>query len=275
VKIANVSTDLSGEAHLLADARVDELYITHKAYSYDFAQSWHEHDRASIDFVLAGGGVGVYAGKEVRARPGIVEFCRHEMRHKFVSGAEGIRTMHVVIPAGVLGGYNRLMDTMMSEMTHSRAVGLAARLLRELMAQDASSKLEMESLVYELLDEVSDEVSVSRRRAGWVGRVRDVLHEVSDRPVGLGELADVAGVDKGHLARVFSQKMGMSAGVYHRRLRVAAAARSLTGSCCSIARIARDTGFSDQAHLSRVFKKHYGITPGAMRKTVQAGSYPL
>ncbi len=214
--------------------------------------------------VLAGGGEGVYHGREVRSRPGLVGFFRDQMRHKFVSGARGIRTMHVVIPAGVLRENRGLREVVVEELDCTRIVGMALRVLRELSAADRSSGLVMESLAHEMLDAVSG-VEVRSGRAGWVGVVRDYLHDMHDRSVSLDELSAVAGVSRGHLARGFKASVGMTTGEYHRRVRVARAARALAGTDESIARVAQGAGFADQAHLTRVFGGLYGVTPSVYR----------
>ncbi len=219
--------------------------------------------------VLAGGGEGVYHGREVRSRPGLVGFFRDQMRHKFVSGARGIRTMHVVIPAGVLRENRGLREVVVEELDCTRIVGMALRVLKELSATDRSSGLVMESLAHEMLDEVSGEIRGARRRSGWVGAVRDYLHDMHDRSVSLDELSAVAGVSKGHLARGFKASVGMTTGEYHRRVRVARAARALAGSDESIARVAQGAGFADQAHLTRVFGGLYGVTPSVYRASLK------
>lgn len=252
-----------------ARADVGGFTFTHKSYTHDFAQTWHEHPAGSIDFVLDGGGEGVYHGREVRSRPGLVEFFRDGVRHKFVSGARGIRSMHVVIPAGMLREIDGLRDLVVEELDHTRAVGLASRVLAELTAPDRSSGLVMESLAHELLDEVSGAIGGARRRSGWVGGVRDYLHDRRDRSVSLDELSGVAGVSKGQLARGFKGTVGMTTGEYHRRVRVAHAARELAETDATIARVARGAGFADQAHFTRVFGELYGVTPGVFRASLR------
>ena len=265
MKLDRISSDLSGEAHLLASMDAGCFRITHKAYKHGFAQSWHEHEYASIDFVLQGGGVGTYGGREVRSSAGRVEFFRGSLRHDFRSDAQGIRTMHVVIPEIMIHEHGTVRDVAVEELMHSRAVGLSVKVLGELMHPDRSSALAIESSVWALVDEVCAFSARRVGRAGWLGCVRDYLHAVSDRSVELGELADVAGVSRGHLARSFGSQLGMSAGEYHRRIRIAQAAQALSTSRRSVSNIARDTGFADQAHLTRVFGSAYGISPAKFR----------
>ncbi len=264
------NNDLSGSAFLHASAWVGEMCITHKSYTNDFTQRWHEHECGSIDFILAGGGVGTYGSREVRSSPGLVEFFREELRHKFTSDGNGIRSMHVVLPRTTLDeafGTNRVA---VEELEHSRAIGLAAGIYRELTTPDRSSELAMESLVYELLDEVRSVARKGRCRAGWLGVVRDAIHDLHDRPLSLEELSKIAGVSRGHLVRGFRTAVGITPGEYHRRVRLNRSARMLADERTSIARIATEAGFVDQAHLSNAFKKFTGMTPNEFRSVVCA-----
>lgn len=261
--------DHSGDAELLEELRAGPFRVTHKHYTHDFAQGYHEHETGSIDFILEGGGRGMYAGREIVSHAGMVEFFREEIRHKFIGGGGGIRTMHVLVPRDVLIGIEPLRDIAINTLTHSRALRLSLALLHELSCPDRSSSLEAESLIHELIDEVTRAAAAPNPRAGWVGTVRDVLDETHDRHVSLDELAHVAGVNRAHLARVFKAKLGVSVGQYHRAVRTHHAAQRLTVRGASIARVARETGFADQAHLTRVFRDHFGTTPSIYRKCLR------
>lgn len=261
--------DRSGDAELLGELRAGPFRVTHKHYTHDFAQGYHEHDAGSIDFILEGGGRGIYAGREIESCAGMVEFFREEIRHKFLGGGGGIRTMHVLLPGDLLRETPALRNIALETLTHTRAQRLALMLLRELHEPDRSSPLETESLIHELIDEVTHASSRLNARAGWIGPVRDYLHAVYDRPVSLAELADHAGVHRAHLARVFKSKLGVSVGAYHRAVRTQLAAQRLAHGRASIARIANETGFADQAHLTRVFRDQLGVTPSAYRQRLR------
>jgi AraC-like DNA-binding protein len=261
--------DHAGEAELLDELRAGPFRVTHKHYTHDFAQGYHAHEGGSIDLILEGGGRGIYAGREIVSHAGMVEFFREEIRHKFLGGGGGIRTMHVLLPGNLLRDISQLRDIACETLTHTRALRLSIALLRELRCTDRSSSLETESLIHELIDEVTNAAAAPNPRAGWIGTVRDALHALHDRPVTLDELALAAGVNRAHLARVFKSKLGVSVGQYHRSVRAHRAARRLTNHDASIARVARETGFADQAHLTRVFGDHFGITPSAYRRCLR------
>lgn len=263
------NASLSGMARMLRCRQAGDIVVTHKAYTHDFTQSWHEHEAGSIDFVLAGGGVGTYAGREVISSPGTVEFFREEVRHRFASHGTGIRSMHVVLPAAMLREIDGLRHIAVEELRHSRALSLATRLLAELMRPDASSDLQIESIAHAMIDEVAGVLARPIARAGWLGQARDLLHAKHSEPLTLSELAKHVDIDRAHLARTFKKRVGLSVGEYHRRLRLERAARLIAQGDEPLSRIARRCGFSDQSHLTRLFGAHIGASPSAYRAALR------
>jgi AraC-like DNA-binding protein len=98
-----------------------------------------------------------------------------------------------------------------------------------------------------------------------VSRVRDLLHERMDGNLGLDELAELAGIDRFRLTRLFQRAFGTSPHAYLVRLRLRAARRLLaTGR--TPAQVAAEVGFADQSHLGRWFRRAYRMTPAAYRQ---------
>jgi AraC-like DNA-binding protein len=98
-----------------------------------------------------------------------------------------------------------------------------------------------------------------------IARVRDLLHEQMDGNLGLDELADIAGIDRFRLTRLFRLAFGTSPHAYLVRLRLRAARRLLaTGR--TPAQVAAEVGFADQSHLGRWFRRAYRMTPAAYRR---------
>ena len=257
--------ELAGQAELLCEKWVGDIRVTHKCYTHDFAQTWHSHPAGTIDYVLQGGGVGTYAGREIESSPGMVEFFREDIRHRFRSHPRGIRSMHVVLPERFLRGLPQLRHTAVQALRHSDAMVLATKLLSELHTNDPSSPIQIESLVYELIDEVTNYVARREPRAGWLGQARMMLSDSLLEPISLSDVAAEVQIDRSHLARTFKARMGLSVGEYHRRLRIQRVAGELAGSDQPISGIACRFGFADQAHLTRIFRAWMGITPARYR----------
>ncbi|MEM5294151.1 AraC family transcriptional regulator [Burkholderia sp. JPY481] len=98
-----------------------------------------------------------------------------------------------------------------------------------------------------------------------IARVRDLLHEQMDGNLGLDELAELAGIDRFRLTRLFQRAFGTSPHAYLVRLRLRAARRLLAAGRTP-AQVAAEVGFADQSHLGRWFRRAYRMTPAAYRQ---------
>ncbi|HDR9007760.1 AraC family transcriptional regulator [Burkholderia vietnamiensis] len=98
-----------------------------------------------------------------------------------------------------------------------------------------------------------------------IARVRELLHTRMDGNPGLDELAELAGVDRFRLTRLFQRAYGTSPHAYLVRLRLRAARRLLAAGRTP-AQAAADVGFADQSHLGRWFRRAYRMTPAAYRR---------
>jgi AraC-like DNA-binding protein len=98
-----------------------------------------------------------------------------------------------------------------------------------------------------------------------IARVRDLLHEQMDGNMGLDELADMAGIDRFRLTRLFQRTFGTSPHAYLVRFRLRAA-RRLLAIGRTPAQVAAEVGFADQSHLGRWFRRAYRMTPAAYRR---------
>jgi AraC-like DNA-binding protein len=101
-------------------------------------------------------------------------------------------------------------------------------------------------------------------------RARDFLHAHLSEDVAIETLAEIAGISRFHLIRLFEREFGLPPHAYLLRLRLEAAKRLLAASEAPAA-IAAATGFVDQSHLSRRFKRSYGITPGQYARAMAGG----
>lgn len=99
-----------------------------------------------------------------------------------------------------------------------------------------------------------------------VRRMRDYMAANLGRPVGLDELAALAGLSRFHFCRAFKQSTGMPPHAYHLALRLERARHLLADPAVPVSEVAAATGFASQAHLTAVFRRHLGTTPGAYRQ---------
>ncbi len=109
------------------------------------------------------------------------------------------------------------------------------------------------------------------RRDAEMARVRALLDEEFDQPIGSADLERVSGLDRFETARAFRRATGTSPHRYlvGRRLN---AAHALIARGRPLSDVAAGVGFADQSHLTRAFKARYGMTPGRFRALVAAGA---
>ncbi len=133
----------------------------------------------------------------------------------------------------------------------------------------------LEGLLQSLLGAVMDPPSQNALPASGglspqhMTAVRQYMAQNIFRPVGVGELADLAGLSESWFSRAFKQTSGLSPQRWIAECRVVAAKEMMADPGRPLADIAAATGFSDQAHLSRVFRRSVGVPPSQWRRDIQ------
>jgi AraC-like DNA-binding protein len=94
---------------------------------------------------------------------------------------------------------------------------------------------------------------------GALERVREYLHANLREPCPLGDLAQVAGLRRGHLVRSFQRRFGLPPHRYLNQIRIDAA-RELLARKMPASEVAAEVGFADQSHFVRRFKAIVGAT---------------
>jgi transcriptional regulator GlxA family with amidase domain len=91
-------------------------------------------------------------------------------------------------------------------------------------------------------------------------------------PLGVAELADRAGISRGHLARVCKQHLGVSPQELLRLLRLEHAVLLLTRSDLKVQAVSELCGFANPFHFSRCCTRAYGQAPSAIREAATRGA---
>lgn len=90
-------------------------------------------------------------------------------------------------------------------------------------------------------------------------------------PIGLGEMAAVAGVSREHLCRAVQAELGCSPVAALRYVRLVRAASMLARPDHDIGGVGALCGFADPYHFSRAFRNAWGISPSAYRAGLAGG----
>jgi AraC-like DNA-binding protein len=84
----------------------------------------------------------------------------------------------------------------------------------------------------------------------------------------LTDLAEVAGLSRYHLSRIFRKAVGVSPYAYFEQIRVARA-REMLHDGLPVAVAAFGVGYADQSHFTRHFKRRFAVTPGQYARAVR------
>lgn len=93
-----------------------------------------------------------------------------------------------------------------------------------------------------------------------VARAKDFLDDAYPDDISLERLAQVAGLSRFHLLRVFGAEVGLPPHAYLTHVRVTRA-KALLAAGHPPAAAAQAVGFADQSHLARHFKRAVGVPP--------------
>lgn len=136
------------------------------------------------------------------------------------------------------------------------------------LLERSESLLERESAVVEVFGTlltqhtpllVSSRPEANEPRA--VQEVRDYLEAHLAENVSLDALADLVGLNRAYLIRVFRRSVGIPPYTYLIQIRVEHA-KSLLRTGADPAQVALEVGFGDQSHLNLHFKRVMNLTPG-------------
>jgi len=237
---------------------------------------WHEHEHASICFVVSG----FYAE---RARGRDQECGSHSMvlkpaaePHADVFGRSVARCLLIeILPVRPepIEQFSRITTRPMLARSPKLAA-LGHRLHSEFFEVDTASSLALEGLILEVLADVSRAVANESCPADprWLRHARELLHDGLGDPLTLSAVASAVGIHPSHLARTFRKRYGCTIGEYVRRLRIERASHDLLTSCAPLSEISLRSGFFDQSHFSKVFRRHTGMTPAEYRVRLKATS---
>lgn len=106
-----------------------------------------------------------------------------------------------------------------------------------------------------------------------IALTREYLHAHYTDNIALADLANIAGLSRFQVCRMFKQTFGLTPTVYQIQLRIDSA-KKLLAKGISIAAVATSTGFYDQSHFGRYFKRLVGTTPAKYAVQSAISSYP-
>jgi AraC family transcriptional regulator len=256
-----------GSLRPFASRRIEGLLVSEYLVHGPASLASHSHGRASLSLLLHGGYRVGTCNESLDVRAPMVAFFPAGVvrRVDFPAGASLFLWIHLTDEIAARVGAVRAGACGFVPVSSGRPEWLAHRILAEVRASDAASRLLIQGKVLELLGQLSrDAAGATRRHPEWLAEALRAIHD--DSGIRLGRLAALCRLHPSHLARAFKQHLGCSVGEYVRQSRVSRARCLLTASSLSLAEIAAECGFADQPHFSREFKRLVGVTPRRFRR---------
>jgi len=97
-------------------------------------------------------------------------------------------------------------------------------------------------------------------------RVTDHINANLDRPLPLGELAELVRLSNSYFSRAFKRTFEKSPHAFIMCRRIERARQQMLMSREPLSQIAVACGFADQAHLARIFRREMGSAPSQWRR---------
>lgn len=279
--------------HVKSDQRADsaprrvQLWTRLRSPQYDdFApplqivsfgsEEWHggrfvertRSETSGIEYVREGTVSFVQDGRSYSVGPGQVYLLRRGVSHRYAADRPGpLRKYYVALEGTLLESL--LLATELDTCDYTvpdspeRVVQLFQRIMELMQHKPAGFALELSTLAYRLLVELSS--SRSRRYPEPVRAAIEFIDQNLTRPLTTADICAVAGLSQTHFNRLFRQHVGLSPKQFFIRHKLAWAEHLLTQSHFSIKEIAATLGYEDPLYFSSQFRSHVGVSPKQYR----------
>lgn len=240
---------------------------------------WHEEYQFSLTQI--GAGELQYRGQRLLTPPASLFVVHPGEVHSNLPEQSGVSYRMMLVGTGLMHrvaaevyGKASALPFFPTTVIFDQAL-LRQYLALQLVLEQATTSLERQSLLLDLLAALMSRFAASRPASRTFGLERKVIRRACEylaehyaENVSLDYLAQIANLSPFHFNRVFAQQFGMPPHAYQTRLRITRA-KALLRQGWAIPEVALQTGFADQSHLNRHFKRLVTVTPGQYRKNVQ------
>lgn len=223
-----------------------------------------EHDHALAYFCMLIGGdyVETIAGREFDYELFEVGFHPARVPHRDAIGDRGGRFLCLEIPPGPLAAAEVQMRGSPALLPGDVSLQLLG--IYRSFSAGLLSPMVVESVVWELCGDLSDQAPVAERRyPRWLRQCLELVEDECASPLTVTEIAARVGVHPVHLSREFRRRFGQTLGEYAHKVRIRLACAMMKREAAPLALVAASVGFADQSHFCRVFKALVGCTPSA------------
>lgn len=261
--------DISG-LHAI-EREVSDFYLTESRYPEGMKVPSHSHENASFYFILRGSMTERCNNVTRERAPSTLVFTPPNEPHSNQIRQHGCRLFMIEIKPRWLAWAKEhaCLPDSTSHFNSAVTIKLGRQAYSEACRPDSFSPLVIEGLMLELLAAISrDQTILAQKRAPWLERARELLHERFAAKLTINEMATELGVHPVYFLTAFRRHYGCTVGEYIRHLRIEYACSQLRCADASLTEIGLAAGFFDQSHFSRTFKLLIGMTPAQYRAEV-------
>ncbi|HVX80128.1 MAG TPA: AraC family transcriptional regulator [Devosiaceae bacterium] len=230
---------------------------------------------AVLQHTLSGEGALSYEGRALAIGPGETMLVTIPHDHRYflppggqwsffylvLSGQEVTRLCAEVIATA--GPVLRL-----SPGTLDRLAGCLLALLRNEVVTPGQASAVAYGAVMALVDDLSTAAApADEKRPYWLARVMTHIEQHLDQPLGIDQLAAVAGLSRAHFVRQFTRLTGTPPSEHVFRMRMARAARLLQSSRLNVLEVALSLGFSDPNYFAKAFRRAFDVSPTEFKRS--------
>lgn len=248
----------------------------------DVAYSWHGRRRGNATFAIfqytiSGRGHLQVDGVTHLAEPGTAMLLTvPEDNHYWLAEGDSWEFFHVSLYGSEV---MRAWTAAIQRLGHlpalpweSSVVQNAASIFMQMRENKVQNPFAASALAYALaMDLLATAVSPGGDRPeARPAAIERAVHYIRDHlaePIGLDDMAAVAGMSRYHFSRCFRDSEGVPPGEYLMAKRLQQAVHLLQTTRHSLESIANQCGYRDVNYFVRAFRKAMGITPGSFRRS--------
>jgi AraC family transcriptional regulator len=225
---------------------------------YDSAveQSTHTHETDQISFLLLGSLHEQHRNREFEAAPGWIGVKPSGCHHANRFGRNGALLLTIEAAPGAIKRASRTGWTMRADASLPALARLALDAPQSALANDVVDDL----LSMAERADAEPPLSIPKRLIA----ARAQLHEQPEH-CRIDTIADDAGFERTHFARLFRAHFGVPPSVYRAQRMTAKATKVMLTEHRRIADAAFAAGFADHSHFTRTLRRLTGMSPSEVR----------
>lgn len=249
---------------------LDGFTMTDTEYTVEYVD-WHYHENPYFTFIVCGGLVEGNRKEIYECAGGNLLFHNWQEPHYNIKPDVFTRGFQLEIKKELCEAFDIDLNKLPSNLNIANPqVKLHFHnIYKETKLFDDFSNIEIEGYLFQILDEISEQLSISESKTPhWLKKADEILHEQNHENISLKTLSKELNLHPVYLCRTFPKFFRCGFGEYIRKIKVDKSLSLLRKKQFSLTEIAFSCGFADQSHFVRCFKEFMKISPKDYRKIV-------